>query len=87
MYINNPTNIPQIQNLRQYGQYGEANYQSFLNKKEEGEEYDPMMRYLGGKRRSKGGKTRKHKKKKTRKLKRGKRKQTKYKRRKQTKKH
>ena len=87
MYINNPTNIPQIQNLRQYGQYGEANYQSFLNKKEEGEEYDPMMRYLGGKRRSKGGKTRKHKKKKTRKLKRGKRKQTKYRRRKQTKKH
>jgi hypothetical protein len=40
---------------------GEANYQSFLTKKEEGEEYDHMMRYLGGKRRTKGGNPRKHK--------------------------
>jgi hypothetical protein len=86
MRINTPTNIPQIQNLNQYGEYGEANYRSFLTKQEEGEEYDPTMRYIGGKRKLKGRKTRKLKKKKTRKLKRGKKKQSKHRSRNPTKK-
>jgi hypothetical protein len=78
--VNVPAIVPQIQNEGQYGQYGEANYQAFLADQEEGEEYEPTTNYLnhGGKRRSKGRKTRKNKRKRTRKLKRGKRKQTKH---------
>ena len=86
-----PAIVPEIQNAIDYGQYGEANYQAFLDQQEEGEEYEPTTNYAnrGGKRkrRSKGRKTRKNKRKRTRKLKRGKRKQTKHRKSRTTKKH
>ena len=40
-----PAIVPEIQNAIDYGQYGEANYQAFLDQQEEGEEYEPMTNY------------------------------------------
>jgi len=84
-----PVNVPQIQNTIDYGPLGEANYQAYLDKREEGDEYDPTINYanLGGKRRSKGRKTRKHKKRRTKKIKNGKRRHTRHRNVRPTKRH
>lgn len=87
--IDAPVIVPQIQNADQYGQYGEANYQAFLAQQEEGEEYNHELEYAnrGGKRRSKGRKTRKHKKRRTKKIKNGKRRHTRHRNVRSTKRH
>ena len=90
MFVNDaPGIVPQIQDADQYGQYGEANYQAFLAQQEEGEEYNHEVKYAnsGGKRRSKGRKTRKHKKRRTKKIKNGKRRHTRHRNVRPTKRH
>ena len=86
--------VPQNQNADQNAdQYDKANYQAFLAQKEEGERYDPNIKYSelslnrGGKRRSKGRKTRKHKKRRTKKIKNGKRRHTRHRKVRPTKRH